>query len=103
MLSIGDVLPLHGILKGALICNVEHHANDCGTPPPGHPETTPLSSAATPTTTSERGPPVVERRPQRTTVRPTTLDILQRPSSFNDSDPFSAKATHTISSTLDDL
>ena len=31
------------------------------------------------------------------------LDTLQRPSSFNDSDPFSANATHTISSTLDDL
>ena len=31
------------------------------------------------------------------------LDTLQRPSSFDDSDPFSAKVTRTISSTLDDL
>ena len=30
MLSIGDVLPLRGILKGAVICNVEHHVSDCG-------------------------------------------------------------------------
>ena len=30
MLSIGDVLPLHGILKGTIICNVEHHDGDCG-------------------------------------------------------------------------
>ena len=29
-LSIGDVLPLHGILEGAIICNVEHHVGDCG-------------------------------------------------------------------------
>ena len=30
MLSIGDVLPLRGILEGAVICNVKHHAGDCG-------------------------------------------------------------------------
>ena len=29
-LSIGDVLPLHGILEGTGICNVEHHIGDCG-------------------------------------------------------------------------
>jgi len=32
-----------------------------------------------------------------------TLGTLQCPSSFDGSNPFSAKATHTISSTLDDL
>jgi len=31
MLSIGDVLPLHGILKGAIIYNVEHHVSDYDT------------------------------------------------------------------------
>ena len=30
MLSIGDILPLRGILEGAVIYNVEHHADDCG-------------------------------------------------------------------------
>ena len=35
MLSIDDVPPLRRILEGAIICNVEHHAGDCGTPPPG--------------------------------------------------------------------
>ena len=29
-LSIGDVLPLRGILEGAVIYNVEHHAGNCG-------------------------------------------------------------------------
>ena len=29
-LSIGDVLPLRGILEGAIIYNVEHHVGDCG-------------------------------------------------------------------------
>ena len=29
-LSIVDVLPLHGILEGAVICNIEHHAGDYG-------------------------------------------------------------------------
>ena len=32
-----------------------------------------------------------------------TLDTLQCPSSFDGSDPFSAKVARTISSTLDDL
>ena len=32
-----------------------------------------------------------------------TLGTLQGPSSFGSSGPFSAKAAHTISSTLDDL
>ena len=36
-------------------------------------------------------------------MRPTTLDTLQCPSSFDGSDPFSAKATRTISYTLDKL
>ena len=35
--------------------------------------------------------------------RPTTLGTLQCPSSLDGSDPFSAKATLTISSMLDDL
>ena len=30
MLSINDVLPLHGILEGAVICNVEHYVGDYG-------------------------------------------------------------------------
>ncbi|XP_066341978.1 large ribosomal subunit protein uL2-like [Miscanthus floridulus] len=30
-LSIGDVPPLHEILEGAVICNVEHGAGDSGT------------------------------------------------------------------------
>ena len=30
MLSIGDVLPLHGILEGTVICNVKHHIGDHG-------------------------------------------------------------------------
>jgi len=29
-LSIGDVLPLHGILEGTVICNIEHHVGECG-------------------------------------------------------------------------
>ena len=29
-LSIGNVLPLCGIPEGAIICNVEHHADDHG-------------------------------------------------------------------------
>ena len=29
-LSIGNVLPLHGILEGAIIYNIEHHVGDCG-------------------------------------------------------------------------
>ena len=33
MLSIDDVLPLCGILEGAIICNVEHHIGDCGALP----------------------------------------------------------------------
>ena len=32
-----------------------------------------------------------------------TLGTFRCPSSFDSGDPFSAKATHTISSTLDDL
>ena len=30
MLSIGDVLPLCGILKGTVVCNVEHRVGDRG-------------------------------------------------------------------------
>ena len=30
MLSIGDVLPLHGTLKGTIVFNIEHHVSDCG-------------------------------------------------------------------------
>ena len=30
MLSFSNVLPLHGIPEGAIICNVEHHVDDCG-------------------------------------------------------------------------
>ena len=30
-LSIGNVLPLRGIPKGAIVCNVEHHIDDRGT------------------------------------------------------------------------
>jgi len=29
-LSIGDVLSLHGILEGVIICNDEHHVGHCG-------------------------------------------------------------------------
>ena len=29
-LSIGNVLPLRGILEGAIVCNVEHRVGDCG-------------------------------------------------------------------------
>ena len=29
-LSIGDVLPLHGILEGDVVCHIEHHVGDCG-------------------------------------------------------------------------
>ena len=36
-------------------------------------------------------------------VRPTTLGTFRCPSSFDDGDPFSTKATCTISSMLDDL
>jgi hypothetical protein len=72
-------------------------------PPLGHLGTTPSSSAATPTMVSKRGAPTTERRPQRTTARPTTLGTLQYPSSFESSDPFLAKATRTISSALNDL
>ena len=103
MLSIGDALPLHGILEGTIICNVEHHAGDCGTPSPGHPETTPSSSAATLTTAPRRGASPTEERPQRTATRPMMLSTLQCPSFFGSGDPFSAKAACTISSMLDDL
>ena len=30
MLSIGNVLPLHGIPEGVVVCNVEHHVGDHG-------------------------------------------------------------------------
>ncbi|XP_066392190.1 uncharacterized protein [Miscanthus floridulus] len=30
MLSISNVLPLHGILKGTITYNIEHHVGDCG-------------------------------------------------------------------------
>ena len=30
MLSIGDVLPLCGILEGTVICNIKHHVGDYG-------------------------------------------------------------------------
>ena len=30
-LSIGNVLPLRGILEGAIVCNIEHHVGDHGT------------------------------------------------------------------------
>ena len=90
--SIGYVPLLRRILEGAVICNVEHHAADCGALPPGHPGTTPSSSAttrtkappprhpgttpssspATPTTSAKGGPP-------RTTARPTTLDTFRCP------------------------
>ena len=29
-LSIGNILPLHGILEGVVVCNVEHHIDDRG-------------------------------------------------------------------------
>ena len=72
-LSIGDVPPLHRMLEGAVICNVEHHAGDYGAPPPGHLGATPSSSAASPTIASEQGAPAAEGRPERTTARPTML------------------------------
>ena len=86
-LSLSDVLPLHGILEGAVICNVEHHGGDCSAPPPGCPGTTPSSSTATLTTASGRGASLAEERPQRTTAKPTTLGTLQCPSSFGKGDP----------------
>ncbi|XP_066365324.1 uncharacterized protein [Miscanthus floridulus] len=89
-LSIGDILPLHGILEGAVICNVEHHASDCGAPPLGRLGTMPSSSAATPITASGRGSPPTEGRPQHMTVKPTVFGTLQR-SSFGSSDPSSAQ------------
>jgi len=98
-LPIGDALPLCRTFEGAIICNVEHHAGDCGTPPPG---TTPSSSAATPTMAPEREVPPAMGRPQRMTARLTTPSTLQY-SSFGDSKLFSAKAAHTTSSMLDDL
>ena len=62
MLSIGDALSLRRIFEGAIICNVKHHVNDYGAPPPGHPGTTPPSSTATPTIVPERkAPPAVGR------------------------------------------
>ena len=102
-LSIGDVPPLHRIFEGAIISNVEHPAGNCGAPQPGHPGATPSSSAATLTTASERRAPTAEGRPQRSTARPTTLGSFQCPLSFDGSDTSTAKATHTISSMLDDL
>ena len=30
MLSIGNVLPLRGILEGTIICNIEHYVSDHG-------------------------------------------------------------------------
>ena len=96
MLSIDDVPPLRKILEFAIICNVGHHAGDCGAsppghpgttpsssaatltmaPPPGHPGTTPSSSAVTPTTASGQGVLPTEERPQRMTVRSTMLGTL---------------------------
>ena len=31
MLSIGNILPLHRIPEGAVVCNIEHHASIHGT------------------------------------------------------------------------
>ncbi|XP_066396029.1 uncharacterized protein [Miscanthus floridulus] len=121
--SIGDVLPLYGILKGAIIFNIKHHTGDYGVPPPGrpgtmpsssamtptaaplpgHPGTMPSSSAATLTTTSRQEVPPAEGRPQRTMTKSTMLGTLQCPSSFGTGGPSTARVAHTISSTLDDL
>ena len=102
-LSIDDVPPLRGALEGTVTCNVELHAGNCGAPPPGHPGTTPSSSAATSTTAPKQEAPPTMGRPQRMTVRLTTPGTLQYSSSFGGSELFSAKAAHTTSSMLDDL
>ena len=94
---------LLGVLEGTVTCNVELHAGNCGAPPPGHPGTTPSSSAATPTTAPEREAPPTVGRPQRTTARLTMSGTLQYSSSFGGSKLFPAKAAHTTSSMLDDL
>ena len=64
MVLIGDALPLRKTFEGATICNVEHHAGDCGAPLPGHPGTTPPSSTATPTIVPERKAPIAVGRSQ---------------------------------------
>ena len=102
-LSIGNIPPFRRVLEGAAICNIEHHAGDCGAPSPRHPGTTPSSSAATPTTAPEREAPPAVVRPQRTTARLTMSDTLQYSSSFGGNKLFPAKAARTTSSTLDDL
>ena len=59
---IGDALPLRKTSEGATICDDEHHAGDCGAPPPGHPGTTPSSSTATLKMVPKRkAPPTVGR------------------------------------------
>ena len=63
-LPIGDALPLRKTFEGATICDDEHHAGDCGAPPPGHPGTTPSSSTATPTTVPEWKAPLAVGRSQ---------------------------------------
>ena len=102
-LSIGDVPPLRGALKGTTTYNVELHAGNCGAPPPGHPGTTPSSSAATSTMAPEREAAPTVGRPQRTTARLTMSDTLQYSSSFGGSKLFPAKVARTTSSTLHDL
>ena len=90
-LSIGDVLPLHGILEGAVICNVEHHAGD-----PNNGTSTGVSKdyaiviSRNPDNGVWAGAPPAEGRPQRTMAKPTMLSILQCPSSFGSSGPSSA-------------
>jgi len=103
MLSIGDVPPIRRTPEGAVICNVEHHADDCGTSSPRHLGTTPSSSATTLTTASGWGMPAAEGKPPRMTARLMTLGTFRCPSSFDDGDPFSAKTTRTISSMLNDF
>ena len=73
MLSIGNVLPLRGIPKGAIVCNVEHHIGDRG-----------VFVGA-----SRDYAIVINRNPNN--------DISRQ------SGPFSVKVASTISSMLDDL
>ena len=101
-LSIGNVLPLCGILEGSIICNIEHHIGDYGALPRASRDYAIIISRNLDNDVWAGAPPT-EGRPRQTTARPTMLGTLQCPSSFGSGDPFSAKVARTISSTLDDL
>ena len=101
-LSIGDALPLRGILEGTIIFNVEHHIGDYGALPRASRDYAIIISRNPDNGVWAGG---VSHRGKAATNDGKADDArhLPVPSSFGSNGPFLAKAACTISSTLDDL